>query len=374
MPLYHGTGIITSSTALLGGVGIAIAPRFSIRNFWPDVHDSESTMFIYVGETARYLLAAPPHPLERDHKLRVAYGNGLRPDVWSKLQSRFNIPEIAEFFNSSEGMFGLVVYSRNGYFNNCVGHHGLIARRFYQNKYIPVRIDTDTGDIYRDPTTGFAERRPYEEGGEILVAVESKEAFGGYWRNEAATNKKFATNVFAQGDLYYRSGDALRRSPEGHWYFMDRLGDTYRWKSENVSTAEVAETMGRFPGIAEANVYGVSIPGYEGRAGCAALHLSDPSVAGQDLWRKEILQHGRSSLPRYAVPVFLRIQKASSHIHNHKQNKVGLRQEGVDPDKLGAHDKGGIDDIFLWAPPGAEQYVPYGRGDWENIGSGKAKL
>lgn len=374
MPLYHGTGIITTATALLGGVGVAIAPRFSVKNFWPDIHDSEATMFIYVGETARYLLAAPPHPLERDHKLRLAYGNGLRPDVWPKLQSRFNIPEIAEFFNSSEGVFSLIVYSRNGYFNNCVGHHGLIMRKFFQNRYIPVRVDPDTGDIYRDPTTGFAERAPYEEGGEMLVAIESKEAFGGYWKNPDATNKKFATNVFTTGDLYYRSGDALRRSPEGHWYFLDRLGDTFRWKSENVSTAEVAETMGRLQGISEANVYGVSVPGYEGRAGCAALHLSDLSVAGQDVWRKEILQQCRAQLPRYAVPVFLRIQKASSHIHNHKQNKVGLRQEGVDPDKLGSHEKDGVDDLFLWAPPGADQYVPYGRGDWEDIASGKAKL
>lgn len=374
MPLYHGTGIITSSTALLGGVGIAIAPRFSVKNFWPDIHDSEATMFIYVGETARYLLAAPPHPLERDHKLRMAYGNGLRPDVWPKLQSRFNIPEIAEFFNSSEGMFSLVVYSRNGYFNNCVGHHGWIARKYFQNRYIPVRVDTDTGDIWRDPKTGFAERTPYEIGGEMLVAVESKDAFGGYWRNEEATNKKFATNVFKKGDLYYRSGDALRRSPDGHWFFMDRLGDTYRWKSENVSTAEVAEAMGRFPGIAEANVYGVSVPGYEGRAGCAALHLTDLSVAGQESWRKEILKHCRANLPRYAVPVFLRVQKASSHIHNHKQNKVGLRQEGVDPDKLGVHEKDGGEDLFLWAPPGKDGYVPYGRGDWESIASGKAKL
>lgn len=374
MPLYHGTGIITSSIALLGGVGIAIAPRFSVKNFWPDVHDSEATMFIYVGETARYLLAAPPHALERDHKLRVAYGNGLRPDVWSKLQSRFNIPEVAEFFNSSEGMLSLVVYSRNGYLNNCVGHHGLIWRRHYQNIYIPVRVDTETGDIYRDPTTGFAERMPYEQGGEILVAVPNKEAFGGYWRNEDATNKKFATNVFKKGDLYYRSGDALRRGPDGHWFFMDRLGDTFRWKSENVSTAEVAEAIGRFQGVAEANVYGVTVPGYEGRAGCAALHLSDVAVAGQDSWRSEILKHCRANLPRYAVPVFLRIQKASSHIHNHKQNKVGLRKEGVDPDQLGVHEKDGGNDSFLWAPPGADAYVPYGRGDWDSISSGKAKL
>lgn len=181
MPLYHGTGLITTSIQIMAGVGVAIAPKFSVSQFWPDIHNSGATAFIYVGETARYLLAAPPHPLERKHKLRICYGNGLRPDVWYKFQQRFNIPEVAEFFNSSEGMLGLVVWARNGYHSASVGHHGAILRKLYQNVYIPVKIDVDTGDIWRDPKTGFAQRTPYEEGGEILVAVPNKEAFGGYW-------------------------------------------------------------------------------------------------------------------------------------------------------------------------------------------------
>lgn len=374
MPLYHGTGIITSSTALLTGVGIAIAPRFSVSNFWPDIHDSGSTAFIYVGETARYLLAAPPHPLERKHKLRLAYGNGLRPDVWAKFQDRFNIPEIAEFFNSSEGVFSLIAWQRGPYLRGCVGHHGLPFRRLLNNVYIPVRIDFETGDIWRDPQTGFAQRTPYAEGGEMLVAVPSKAAFGGYWRNEEATNKRFATDVFAKGDLYYRSGDALRRSDDGHWYFLDRLGDTFRWKSENVSTAEVAEVLGKYPGISEANVYGVSIPGHEGRAGCAALHLESIAQAQDARYLEDLLRYCRANMPRYAVPVFLRIVARSSHIHNHKQNKVGLRQEGVDPEKVGTLEKEGGDDVFLWCRPGAESYAPFRKGDWEKLAKGEARL
>ena len=228
MPLYHGTGLIVSSAALLSGIAVAVTPRFSVSNFWPDIHDSRSTMFIYVGETARYLLAAPHHPLEKDHRLRLCYGNGMRADVWAKFQERFNVPSVAEFFNSSEGMFGLVVWAKSNYLRGCVGHHGLLFRRLLNNVYIPVRFDYETGDIFRDPATGFAERVPYEEGGEILVAVPNKEAFGGYWRNEEATNKRFASDVFKKGDLYYRAGDALRRSNDGHWYFLDRLGDTFR--------------------------------------------------------------------------------------------------------------------------------------------------
>jgi acyl-CoA synthetase (AMP-forming)/AMP-acid ligase II len=229
MPLYHGTGLITSSAALSSGVGVAIAPKFSVSNFWPDIHNSGSTMFIYVGETARYLLAAPPHPLERAHNLRLIYGNGLRPDVWDKFQQRFNIPEVAEFFNSSEGVFGLVVHAKGPYLNKCVGHHGGVFRHLLRNTYMPVRFDQETGDIWRDPKTGFGERMSYEEGGEIVVAVPDQSAFGGYWRNPEATNKKFVRDLFKKGDLYYRSGDALRRTADGHWYFLDRLGDTYRW-------------------------------------------------------------------------------------------------------------------------------------------------
>ncbi|KAK3712083.1 hypothetical protein LTR37_009174 [Vermiconidia calcicola] len=369
MPLYHGTGLITSSVALFTGVGVALAPRFSVSNFWPDIYHSGSTLFIYVGETARYLLAAPPHPLERAHKLRCCYGNGLRPDVWDKFQERFNIPEVAEFFNSSEGVFALVVWARGGYLKGSVGHHGGVFRHLLRNVYIPVRFDNETGDIWRDSKTGFAQRTPYEEGGEIIVAVPNKEAFGGYWRNEEATNKRFATDVFKKGDLYYRSGDALRRAPDGHWYFLDRLGDTFRWKSENVSTAEVALALGRHPSISEANVYGVSVPGHEGRAGCAAVTLSTPNPDYAD-----IVRFARANLPRYAVPVFLRVVKRSSHIHNHKQNKVGLRNEGVDPDKIGMAEKEGADDVFLWLRPGADAYEPFERTGWERLAKGEMKL
>lgn len=355
--------------AVIGGVGVALTPRFSVSRFWPDICDSGSTFFIYVGETARYLLAAPPHPLERAHNIRCVFGNGMRPDVWQKFQERFNIPEVLEFFNSSEGVFTLSVWARGPYLRGSVGHHGLLNRARFQNTYIPVHIDHDTGDIWRDPKTGFAKRTSYEEGGEMLVAVPGKEAFGGYWRNESATNKRFATNVFKEGDLYYRSGDALRRGSDGHWHFLDRLGDTFRWKSENVSTAEVALTLGRYPGVAEANVYGVEIPGHEGRAGCAALNCTSSTLDYKDL-----LRYARAELPRYAVPIFLRLVKSSSHIHNHKQNKVGLRKEGVDPEKLGTEEKEGVNDMFLWLDPERDMYTPFERAHWDRLAKNEIRL
>ncbi|KAF1991227.1 fatty-acyl-CoA synthase [Aulographum hederae CBS 113979] len=370
MPLYHGTGGITTSLMLQAGLSVAIAPRFSVSNFWPDIHDSGSTWFVYVGETARYLLSAPPHPLERSHRLRGAYGNGLRPDVWMKFRERFNVPEIAEFFNSTEGMFHLINYCKGPYLSACVGHHGLIARTLLHSTFIPLRIDVDTGDIYRDPATGRGQRMPYAEGGEIVVAVPEKEAFQGYWRAQAATDKKFVADVFKEGDLFYRTGDALRRTDDGRWLFLDRLGDTFRWKSENVSTAEVAEVLGSYPGVAEANVYGVLVPNHEGRAGCAAV-LLEPEVKDSFDYSK-FLKYARKSLPKYAVPVFLRVVAVSSHIHNHKQNKVPLRREGVDPETVGK--EVGIGDRVLFVRPGGKTYTEFRVEDWEALKVGESKL
>lgn len=243
------------------GTTLCIGKKFSTSRFWDDIRDSHATAFVYVGETARYLLSAPPSPNDRKHNVRTMYGNGLRPDVWKSFQNRFGIESVLEFFNSTEGVFGLAVFSRNDYLAESVGHHGAINRLLFRNVYVPVKIDHDTGDLWRDPKTGFAKRVPYEEGGEIIVNVPDQAAFAGYWNAPEATAKKFIRNVFKQGDLYYRSGDALRRTSDGHWYFMDRLGDTFRWKGENCSTAEIGECLGRFPGIEEANVYGVELPG-----------------------------------------------------------------------------------------------------------------
>lgn len=234
MPLYHGTAAISLIACMTSGVSIALGPKFSVRNFWKDVRDSESTIFVYVGETARYLLAPPPSPEDKKHKVRCMYGNGLRPDVWEAFRTRFGVPEVGEFFNSTEGIFGLFNYNRGPFTAGSVGHHGLLMRGLLHNTFVPVVIDPETGDALRDPKTGFVVRASYEEGGEIIVNIPNEQAFQGYWRNDSATEKKFLRDVFKKGDIYYRSGDALRRQTDGRWYFLDRLGDTFRWKSENV--------------------------------------------------------------------------------------------------------------------------------------------
>ena len=237
-------------------------------------------------------------------------------------------------------------------------------------------IDPETNDTYRDPTTSFARRVPYSTGGEIIVRLGSADEFPGYWRAESATAKKLVRDVFTKGDLFYRTGDALRRTDDGFWFFLDRLGDTYRWKAENVSTAEVAECLGKFPGIAEANVYGVLVPGHDGRAGCAAVALESGTMLESFDW-KGLASYARQKLPRYAVPVFVRVVSGdvgSMGSHNNKQNKVPLRAEGIDPHLRGSKVAGGKDDTILWLPPKENTYISFGDEDWDALVAGRARL
>lgn len=276
MPLYHGTGGISGMTQLITGQTLCLAPKFSASRFWDDVRASRATWFVYVGETLRYLLAAAPSPLDKQHSVRAIYGNGLRPDVWVPFRERFGIETIHEFFNSTEGIMPLDNPARGDFRAHSVGHHGLIDRWRFRYVFVPVAIDPETGDIVRDGKTGFARRMPYEVGGEILVRQPPTitPAFPGYYGNEDATAKKYVRDVFRKGDCYYRTGDALRRDADGRWFFLDRLGDTFRWKGENVSTAEVSEVLGRYPGVSEATVYGISLPGHDGKAGMAAVYIN----------------------------------------------------------------------------------------------------
>ncbi|KAI9769113.1 MAG: hypothetical protein M1840_004464 [Geoglossum simile] len=367
MPLYHATGGMLVIACMVGGVTLCIGKKFSVSKFWDDIRDSGATIFVYVGETARYLLATPPSRRDKEHNVRSMCGNGLRPDVWKKFQERFGIVEVGEFFASTENVFILMVISKGDFLTNAVGHHGLIQRIMLYNKYVPVAVDAATNAVVRDPKTGFALRQLYSTGGEILVSVPSEAAFVGYYRDNNATQKKYERDVFRKGDLYYRSGDALRRSDDGRWYFMDRLGDTFRWKSENVSTAEVGDVLGRFPGVVEANVYGVLLPHHDGRAGCAAIYIDPTKRDGFD-WAG-LLQHAREKLPNYAVPVFVRVVRELRPSHNLKQSKVLLRNDGVEPAK--AEENG---DQLLWVRPGGSAYEHFGSAQWNELVGGRAKL
>lgn len=179
MPLYHGTAANVAQLCLLNGITFCCGAKFSGSKFWSDVRDSKATAFVYVGEMCRYLMAQPPSPLDKQHNCTMIFGNGLRPDIWERFKARFGIEYINEFFNSTEGVFGLINVCRGPFYSTAVGHHGALLRFLLRNTYIPVAVDHETNDIARDPSTGFAIRKSYEEGGEIIVAVPSRDAFAG---------------------------------------------------------------------------------------------------------------------------------------------------------------------------------------------------
>lgn len=373
MPYYHLTGGLSALTAITSGEAVCIAQKFHARTFWSDIRLSRATQFIYVGETLRYLLAQPPSPLDKVHNVHSIRGNGLRPDVWIAFRDRFGIDTIHEFYNSTELMFGLRNVSRGDFTAKSLGYHGALMRWWNRDMFFAVAVDPETGDMLRDPVTGFVRKVPFEEGGEIIVKLEpgSKQFgrdFRGYWKNEEATSKKVARDVFKKGDAYYRTGDALRRDKEGRWFFNDRLGDTFRWKGENVSTTEVANTLGEFPGggIVDANVYGVQLPGHDGRAGAVALVLDNKATFDFEAF----LKHCRARLPRYAVPIFIRLMDKPFSTGNYKQDKVPLKTQGVDLDKVSPGDS-----IYWIADAGkGNTYVPFTREDWDSLTAGKARL
>jgi acyl-CoA synthetase (AMP-forming)/AMP-acid ligase II len=384
MPLYHSSAAVLGCCLVLArGSTLSLGRRFQRQQFWADVRASRATVIQYVGETCRYLMSVPPSPSDRDHNVRMAFGNGLRPDVWPVFKERFGIETIAEFYAATEGPAGMFNLSSNKFSEGAVGFAGLIRRTLLGGTTLVVEMDFDENRPLRDANTGFC--IPVKPGlpGELLIKLNEKDIdsqFQGYWKNDGASSKKILRDVLVKGDAYFSSGDIMRMDSEGRWYFCDRIGDTFRWKSENVSTAEVAEVMGQMRQyLEEANVYGVQLPGFDGRAGCVAVVLSPEQQAVFDSTGridekilKDLAAHALQKLPRYAVPIFLRVLKdenASHRTGTNKQQKHLLRQEGADPNKIQA--KG---DLIFWLPAGQTAYRPFEDDDWQRLGSGKVML
>ena len=366
------------SLALYAGATLALGRKFSTSRFWSDVRRYQATMIQYVGETCRYLLSAPPdtdpetgESLDKRHNVRLAFGNGLRPDVWDRFRDRFGIDTIVEFYGATEGSLATYNLSRNGFSSGAVGMGGWLYTLILGQGLALVEVDHETDQPRRDPATGFCTRVRSGDPGELLMrlpAADFKQRFQGYYGDEQATERKVMRDVFSQGDAWFRSGDVMRWDSDGRFFFSDRIGDTFRWKSENVSTAEVAQVLGLHPVVREANVYGVQLPHHEGRAGCAAVML-DPSIAeappAETL--QSLAQHVGSGLPRYALPLFLRVIKGSAMqtTGTNKQQKHGLRDQGVAPGKTEG------DDLY-WLKDGT--YTKFGSREWEELSAGKVKL
>ena len=326
LPLYHATGLLWSwAGCLRGGATTVIKEKFSASEFWPDVRKHKVTMFGYVGELCRYLMNVEPNQEDKNHNLRVISGNGLRPDIWEKFQSRFGIPNIRELYGATEGVGALV---------NTHGRPGMVGR--YMRGSLVIKCDQETGEPIRNKD-GYCESVDVGETGLFISELSKIATFEGYL-DKQASNKKIMSDVFKKDDLWFNSGDLLIRHENNWLSFADRVGDTYRWKSENVSTMEVAAIVNKYNQVLDSNVYGVEVKSAEGRAGMALLSVTN------EFNFKEFSEHIEKNLNAFQLPYFLRITETMKTTGTFKHQKEDLKKQGFDPqlieDKIYFYQKG----------------------------------
>lgn len=359
LPMYHSVGgVVAIGSTLVRGGSVVLRRKFSAHSFWDDLVDADCTLFQYIGELCRFLVNLPPHPRERAHRLRIACGNGLRSDVWESFQLRFAIPRILEFYAATEANFSLY---------NCEGKPGAIGRipPFLAHRF-PIALvacDHETGEPLRDES-GLCRACATNEVGEAIGrigndAFSPENQFDGY-TDHAATDRKVLRNVFSQGDAWFRSGDLMRRDAAGFFQFVDRVGDTFRWKGENVSTSEVVDAICAWPEVREAVVYGVEVPGCDGRAGMAAI------VAHDSLDLIGFREHLTTRLPEYARPLFVRLIEEMETTGTFKPRKQDLVRTGFNPNAT-------TDALFV-NDKHAGAFVPVDAALFDRLRSGRFRL
>ncbi|MBW2459186.1 MAG: long-chain-acyl-CoA synthetase [Deltaproteobacteria bacterium] len=351
LPLYHSNAmLIATGACVMTRTPIALRESFSARSFWTDVRAYRATAMIYIGELCRYLLNTPEHEAERANTLRIAVGNGLRSEVWERFADRFGIPMIREFYSATEAPGILLNLTGK------VGSIGLLPVRRFSNLKL-ARFDVESEELMRGPD-GFCIECGPGEIGQLVIALRDKplSALGDFkgYTDEGATEGKQLRDVFEPGDRYFLSGDLMRFDDCDFVYFVDRIGDTYRWKGENVSTEEVAEVLGAAPGVEGATVSSITVPGREGRAGLAGIVCAGAFDAAA-FWQTA------QELPAYAQPRFLRLLAKLETTGTFKVQKRRLRTEGVDPDEV-------FDPIYVrqddgYVPLTTELYQAVTRGD-----------
>jgi acyl-CoA synthetase (AMP-forming)/AMP-acid ligase II len=356
LPLYHNSGInIAWSLALMWGGTLALSRKFSVRRFWDEVRAAGATRMVYVGELCRYLYQAPVRPDDADNPLQMILGNGMRAEYWPDFQKRFAIDRIIEVYGATEGVGGLI---------NLSGEPGMIGRLSLLGLVRMgevVRYDADAEALVRDDK-GFAIRCRPGETGMFLAKINRLNRFSGYKNNPGATRSKLLTDVFKKGDAYFVSGDLFTLHDKDYVSFADRLGDTFKWKGEVVSTHEVADVVFQFPGIGDANVYGVAVAGAEGRVGMAALTLA----AGETLDLDALADHVTRNLPPYALPRMIRMLDQAEVTATFKQVKTRLKEEGFDPALIG--------DPLYFLDPETNRYVPLTPALFGDIRQGRVRF
>ncbi len=356
LPLYHASGLMLGvGSCVVTRTPMALRESFSARAFFDDVQRYGATAILYIGELCRYLVNSPPTETEHDNGIRIAVGNGLRPDVWTAFQGRFDIPLIREFYGATEAP---------GFIFNLTGRVGSVGRvplrRF--GWLTLVRFDVESGEHIRD-ADGRLQECEAGEVGELLVRLASRPVsaaveYRGYTDSEA-TEAKILTDVLTPGDRYFRTGDLLRRDEDDYFYFVDRIGDTFRWKGENVSTAEVADVLTAAPFVQEATVVGVPVPGHDGQAGLAALVLREAAEFDADAFATIVAE-----LPPYARPRFVRLLPRLATTGTFKVQKGALRQDGIDPNRID-------DPLYVW---NQSHYEPLTPERWRQVVEGRVRL
>jgi fatty-acyl-CoA synthase len=348
LPLYHNNALTVAVASVINsGATLALGRSFSASRFWDEVIANQATAFIYIGEICRYLLNQPPKSTDRAHKVRVITGNGLRPEIWDEFTTRFGIARVCEFYAASEGNTAFI-----NVFNvpKTTGVSPMPMPLAY------VQYDPDTGAPLRGEN-GRVRRVPSGEPGLLLSPVNRLQPFDGY-TDSAATEKKLVRNAFRQGDCWFNSGDVMSPQGMGHAAFVDRLGDTFRWKGENVATTQVEAALGADKSVEECAVFGVEIPHTGGRAGMAAVKLRD----GAEFDGKALAHTVYHQLPVYALPLFVRVVQSMAHTTTFKSRKVELREQAYGP--------GVADPLYVLAGRD-EGYVPFYGEYPDEVGAGK---
>lgn len=356
LPLYHNNALtVAVGSTVNAGAALALGKSFSASKFWDEVIRYKATAFIYIGEVCAYLLNQPPKDADRKHKVRVIIGNGLRPAIWDDFTKRFGIPRVCEFYGASEG---------NTAFVNVLNIDK--STGICPTPVAFVEYDPETGEPVRDQK-GRVRKVKNGEPGLLLSKVSNFQPFDGY-TDEKASEKKLVRNAFKDGDVWFNTGDLMLSQGFGHAAFTDRLGDTFRWKGENVATTEVEAAVARDPQVEEATVFGVEIEGAGGRAGMVAIQLKD----GEEFDGKALAKTAYERLPGYAVPLFVRVVKELAHTSTFKSQKVDLRKEGYGGSSgEGDEETGEIEDPIYVLAGRDEGYVEFYDEYPQEVAAGK---
>jgi fatty-acyl-CoA synthase len=346
LPLYHNNALTVAVASVINsGATLALGKSFSASRFWDEVIANDATAFIYIGEICRYLLNQPPKPTDRAHKVRLIAGNGLRPEIWDEFTTRFGIQRVCEFYAASEG---------NTAFINILNVPKTTGISPLPLAY--VEYDPDTGAPLRGEN-GRVRRVPPGQPGLLLSPVNRLQPYDGY-TDPAASEKKLIRNAFRKGDCWFNTGDVMRPQGMGHAAFVDRLGDTFRWKGENVATTQVEAALAADESVEECAVYGVEIPRTGGRAGMAAVKLHE----GAEFDGKALARTVYDRLPVYALPLFVRVVESMEHTTTFKSRKVDLREQAYGP---------GIEDPLYVLAGRDDGYVPFYPEYPDEVAAGK---